>query len=77
MILNAGLEEDVVVVTARRDQSVAQEHTIPAGMVLEVPAVEGGANAYTLKGIGSLVPMWVTTTATGVAYSIGVPIVDE
>jgi hypothetical protein len=46
-------------------------------MVLEVPAVEGGANAYTLKGIGSLVPMWVTTTATGVAYSIGVPIIDE
>jgi hypothetical protein len=77
VILNAGLEEDVVVVTARRDQSVAQEHAIPAGMVLEIPAVEGGANAYTLKGSGSLVPLWVTTTATGAAYSIGVPIIDE
>jgi hypothetical protein len=77
VILNAGIEEDTVVVTARRDQSAAQEFTVPAGTVLEVPAIEGGANAYTVKGEGSLVPMWVTAAGTGVAYSIGVPIIDE
>lgn len=77
VILNTGLEEDTVVVTARRDQSAAQELTLPAGTVLEVPAIEGGANAYTVRGEGSLVPMWVTTTGTGSAYSIGVPIIDE
>jgi len=77
VVLNAGLEEATVVVTALRDQSVANEYAVPAGTVLEVPAVEGGANAYTVKGEGSLVPMWVTTTPTGSAYSIGVPLLDE
>jgi hypothetical protein len=77
VILNAGLDEANVVVTALRDQSVAQQFPVPAGTVVQIPAIEGNANAYLLEGEGLLVPLWVTTTGTGSAYSIGVPILDE
>jgi hypothetical protein len=77
VILNSGLEEDSVVITALREQSVAQELSIPAGTVVQVPAIEGGANSYTVKGSGDLVALWVTNTDTGKAESIGVPIIDE
>ncbi|MGH8916660.1 MAG: DUF5719 family protein [Acidimicrobiia bacterium] len=77
VILNSGLEEAIVVVTAQRAESVAQEIPVPAGSVIEVEALEGNANAYTLKGEGLLVPVWVTTAGTATAYSIGVPMVDE
>ncbi len=77
VILNAGLDEDTVIVTARRAQSAAKQFALPAGTVLEVPAFEGGANAYAVRGQGALVPLWVTTSGTGVAYSIGEPLIDE
>jgi hypothetical protein len=77
LILNAGLEEDTVLVTALRDQSASQEITVPAGMVVEVPAMEGGANAYTVEGQGELVAAWVATGEGAMAYSIGVPQTDE
>jgi hypothetical protein len=50
---------------------------VPAGTVVEVPIVEGGANAYSVRGEGALVPLSVTATPTGTAYSIGVPLLDE
>lgn len=75
-VLNAGLEDATVVVSAHREQSVTQEVSVPAGTVVEIPALGGGANAYTIRGEGSLVPLW-TTTAAGVAYSSGVSIGDE
>ncbi|MGH8873487.1 MAG: DUF5719 family protein [Acidimicrobiia bacterium] len=77
VILNAGLDEATVVVTALRDQPAAQQLTVPAGTVIEVPAIEGGANAYSVTGEGLLVPLWVTTTGTDIAYSVGVPLLDE
>jgi hypothetical protein len=77
LILNAGLEEDTVLVTALRDQSASQEITVPAGMVVEVPAMEGGANAYTVEGQGELVAAWVATGEGAMAYSIGVPQTGE
>jgi hypothetical protein len=77
LILNAGLEEDTVLVTALRDQPASQEITVPAGMVVEVPAMEGGANAYTVEGQGELVAALVATGEGAMAYSIGVPQTDE
>jgi hypothetical protein len=79
VILNAGLDETTVVVTAHREQSAAQQFVVPGGGVIEVPAIEGNANAYTVRGEGSLVPLWATSTAagTGTAYGIGVPVLDE
>jgi hypothetical protein len=77
LVLNSGLEEDTVLVTARRDQTVAQEIPLPAGMVVELPAIEGGANAYTVEGQGPLVAAWVTTREGATAYSVGVPLPDE
>jgi hypothetical protein len=77
VILNAGLDEATVTVTAISDAPVAQEVSVPAGTVVEFPAIEGGAHAYTLNGEGLLVPLWVTTTETASAYSTGVPLVDE
>ena len=76
LIFNAGLEEDTVVVTAHRDQPATQEVAVPAETVVELPAVEGGANAYTVQGQGSLVAAWVTTGEGATAYSIGVPLPD-
>jgi len=77
VILNAGLDDATVIVTAHREQSAAQQYVVPAGSVIEVGSIEGNANAYTVKGEGSLVPLSVTTTPTGTAYSLGVPILDE
>jgi hypothetical protein len=77
VILNAGLEDDTVVVTARRDQVASQEVTVPAGTLVEVPALEGGANAYTVEGQLQLVASWVATGDVGMAYSIGVPVLDD
>ena len=79
VILNAGLDETTVVVTAHREQSAAQQFAVPGGGVIEVPAIEGNANAYTVRGEGSLVPLWATSTAagTGTGYGIGVPVLDE
>jgi hypothetical protein len=77
LIFNAGLEEDTVLVTALRDQPASQEIAVPAGMVVEVPAMEGRANAYTVEGQGQLVAAWVTTGDGATAYSIGVPLTDE
>jgi hypothetical protein len=77
VLLNAGLEEETAVVTALRDQPAIQEIAVPAGMVVEVPAIEGGANAYTVQGQGELVAAWVTTGEGAVAYSVGVPQADE
>jgi hypothetical protein len=75
-VFNAGLDEDRVVVTAHRDQPVSQEVVVPAGVAVEVPSVEGNANAYSVRGGGDLVALWVSTTPAGTAYSIGVPILD-
>ena len=77
VILNAGLDEATVIVTALRDSSVAKQFVVPAGSVMEFSSVEGNADAYTLKGEGLLVPMWVTNTGTARAYSAGVPLIDE
>jgi hypothetical protein len=77
VILNTGLEETTVVVAAQKEESVAREFPVPAGAVVEFQAVEGTADAYTLRGEGLLVPLWVTTTGTATAYAIGVPLIDE
>lgn len=77
VVLNAGLDDTTVVVTAHRAESAARQHVVPAGTVIEVPAIEGGANAYSVKGEGALVPLSVTATPTGIAYSLGVPLLDE
>ncbi|MDP9145812.1 MAG: DUF5719 family protein [Actinomycetota bacterium] len=77
VILNAGLEQATVVVTAQKEESIARELTIPAGGVLEFQAVEGNADAYTLRGEGLLVPLWVTASGAATAYAIGVPLIDE
>jgi hypothetical protein len=77
VILNAGLDDATVVVTAHREQSAAERYVVAAGTVLEVDPIEGNANAYSVRGEGSLVALFVTTTPTGTAYSIGVPIPDE
>lgn len=77
VILNAGLEDATVVVTAHREQSAAEQYVVAAGTVLEVDLIEGNANAYSVKSEASLVALSVTTTPTGTAYSIGVPIPDE
>jgi hypothetical protein len=77
VILNAGLDDATVVVTAHREQSAAEQYVVAAGTVLEVDPIEGNANAYSVRGEGSLVALFVTTTPTGTAYSIGVPIPDE
>ena len=77
VILNAGLDEATVIVTALREESVAEQFVVPAGTVVEFPAIDGNADAYTLKGEGLLVPMWVTSTGTATAYSAAVPLVDE
>jgi hypothetical protein len=77
VVLNAGLDDASVVVTAHREESAAQRFVVPAGTVIEVPVFEGGANAYSVRGEGALVPLSVTATPTGTAYSIGVPLLDE
>ena len=77
VILNTGLDEAPVIVTALRDASVAKQFVVPAGSVMEFSSVEGNADGYSLKGEGLLVPMWVTNTGTGRAYSAGVPLIDE
>jgi hypothetical protein len=77
LILNAGLDDDTVLVSALRDQPATQEVPVPAGMVVELPAIEGGANAYRVEGQGQLVAAWVTTGQGATAYSIGVPLSDE
>jgi hypothetical protein len=77
LILNAGLDEDTVLVTALNDQPASQEIAVPAGMVVEVPAMAGPANAYTVEGQGQLVAAWVATGEGATAYSIGVPQTDE
>jgi hypothetical protein len=76
LIFNAGLEEDTVLVTARRDQPATQEVAVPAETVVELPSVDGGANAYTVQGQGSLVAAWVTTGQGATAYNVGVPLPD-
>ena len=50
---------------------------VPAGSALQVPAVEGRANAYTVEGGGDLVALWVTSTDSGKGYSMGTPVLDE
>jgi hypothetical protein len=77
VVLNAGIDDATVVVTAHREESAARQFVVPAGTVIEVPIVEGGANAYSVRGEGALVPLSVTATPTGTAYSIGVPLLDE
>lgn len=77
VILNTGLDDATVVVTAHREQSAAEQYVVAAGTVLEVDPIEGNAAAYSVKSEGSLVALFVTTTPTGTAYSIGVPIPDE
>ena len=77
VILNAGLDDATVVITAHREQSAAEQYVVPAGTVLEVDPIEGNANAYSVRSEASLVALFVTTTPTGTAYSIGVPIPDE
>jgi hypothetical protein len=77
VIVNTGLEETTVVVTAQKEESIAREFPVPAGAVVEFQAVEGNAEAYTLRGDGLLVPLWVTTSGTATAYAIGVPLIDE
>lgn len=77
VLLNAGLEEDSVVVTARHDQSATQNVVMPAASVLELPSISGVANAYTVEGQGALVAAWVTIGQAGTAYSVGVPVLDE
>ena len=77
VVLNAGIDDATVVVTAHREESAARQFVVPAGTVVEVPIVEGGANAYSVRGEGALVPLSVTATPTGTAYSIGVPLLDE
>lgn len=77
VILNAGIEDSSLVLTALADQSVAVELSVAAGAVVEVPAVEGSFTAYTLRSEGLFVPLWVTTVGTAGAYSLGVPLLDE
>ncbi|HEU4915479.1 MAG TPA: DUF5719 family protein [Acidimicrobiia bacterium] len=77
LIFNTGLDESVVVVSARRDQPATEEVVVPAETTVELPAITGGANAYTVQGQGPLVAAWVTTGAAATAYSIGVPLPDE
>jgi hypothetical protein len=77
VIVNTGLDEVTATITAVRDASVAQQVTVPAGTVIEFPAVEGGADAYTLSGDGLVVASWATLTGTASAFSAGVPLVDE
>jgi hypothetical protein len=77
VVLNAGIESSSVIVTALRGQSSAIEVPVPAGAVVEVPSFEGGAQAYTMRGEGLFVPMWVTSAGNATAYSLGVPLIDE
>lgn len=77
VILNVGLDEASVIVTALRDASVAEQFALPAGTVVEFGAIDGISNGYTVKGEGQFVAMWVTSTGTATAYSVGVPLVDE
>jgi hypothetical protein len=79
VILNAGIDETTVVVTAHREQSAAKQFAVPGGGVVEVPSFDGNANAYTVRGEGSLVALWATSTGagTGTGYGIGVPVLDE
>jgi hypothetical protein len=77
VVLNAGLDDATVIVTAHRDQSAARQYDVPAGTVIEVAAIDGGANAYSVRGEGALVPLSVTVTPTATAYSVGVPLPDE
>jgi len=77
VIVNTGLDEVTATITAVREASVAQQITVPAGTVIEVPAVEGGADAYTVSGDGLVVASWATLTGTASAFSAGVPLVDE
>jgi hypothetical protein len=51
--------------------------TLPPGSVVEVPAISGVADGYTVEGQGALVAAWVTTGEVGTAYSVGVPVLDE
>jgi hypothetical protein len=77
VVLNAGIEDSSVIVTALRDESVAVELPIGGGTVVEHTAVAGSADGYTVRGEGLFVPMWVTTAPTGTAYQLGVPLIDE
>jgi hypothetical protein len=77
VILNAGIEDSSLVLTALRDESVAVELSVAAGAVVEVPAVEGNFAAYTLRSEGLFVPLWVTSAGAAGAYSLGVPLIDE
>lgn len=77
VLLNPGLDEATVTVSSAGEAPAEQDIVVPAGTVVEFPAMEGAADAYTLSGQGALVSLWVTTTGTASAYSTGVPLVDE
>ncbi len=77
VILNAGIEDSSVVVTALREQSTAVELPIPAGGVVELASEGGAARAHTVRGEGLFVPLWVAGNEAATAYSIGVPLIDE
>ncbi|GEM_PF-1346846 len=77
VVLNAGLEQTNVVITALGQQSVVKQPPVDAGSVLEFASIAPSANAYTVSGEGLLVPMWVTSVGTATAYSVGAPLIDE
>jgi hypothetical protein len=77
VILNAGLEQASAVITSLGAQTVVKKPPVNAGSVIEFPSISDGASGYTVTGEGLLVPMWVTTTGTATAYSIGTPLIDE
>jgi hypothetical protein len=77
VILNAGLEQASAEITSLGAQTVVKKPPVAAGSVLEFPAISDAAIGYTVTGEGLLVPMWVTTTGTATAYSIGTPLIDE
>jgi hypothetical protein len=77
VILNAGLEQASAEITSHGPETVVKKPPVAAGSVIEFPAISGRASAYTVRGEGLLVPMWVTTAGTATAYATGVPLIDE
>jgi hypothetical protein len=56
VILNTGLDEATVIVTALREASVAKQFVVPAGSVMEFSSVEGNADGVLPQGRGSFGP---------------------
>jgi Family of unknown function (DUF5719) len=76
-ILNPGLDDTTVLITSRREQSLAEQLVVPAGQVVTFDSFPGVGDGYSVRGDGDVVALWTTAGGAMRSYMLGVPILDE